>query len=247
MKKKDSIWIYPLSTMGIFIIFLHISFESIAQVSSESVKDIDGNVYKTVEIGTQTWMVENLKTTKYRNGDLIGTTSPATLDISLETMPKYQWAYDGHESNVAIYGRLYTWYAITDSRNVCPTGWHVPSSAEWTTLTDYLTNNGYGYEGSGRDIGKSMAATSGWTAYGTRGNVGNDQASNNSSGFTALPSGYRNNDGAYSNFGFSGHWWSSSEDSTTYAIGRNVYFNASSIVIHYVDKRTGFSVRCLKD
>jgi uncharacterized protein (TIGR02145 family) len=77
-------------------------------------------------------------TIKYRNGDIIGTTTPATLDISSETSPKYQWAYDGNESNVATYGRLYTWYAATDSRAVCPTGWHLPTDAEWTTLTTYL-------------------------------------------------------------------------------------------------------------
>ena len=86
-----------------------------------TIKDIDGNVYITVTIGTQVWMVENLKTTKYRNGDLIGTTTPATKDITNETTPKYQWAYNGNESNVDIYGRLYTWYAVTDSRNICPT------------------------------------------------------------------------------------------------------------------------------
>ena len=132
----------------------------------DSVKDIDGNVYRTITIGTQVWMAENLKTTKYRNGDLIGTTTPATLVIEGESTPKYQWAYDGNESNVATYGRLYTWYVATDSRNVCPIGWHVPTDAEWTTLTDYLIKNGYGYGDGykGMDIAKSMAATSGWVA-----------------------------------------------------------------------------------
>jgi uncharacterized protein (TIGR02145 family) len=83
-----------------------------------TIRDIDGNAYTSVTIGTQIWMVENLKTTKYRNGDLIGTTNPATLDITNESTPKYQWAYDGNETNVATYGRLYTWYVVTDSRNV---------------------------------------------------------------------------------------------------------------------------------
>ena len=95
--------------------------------------------------GSQVWMVENLKTTIYRNGDLVGTTTPATLDITSENTPEYQWAYDGIESNVVTYGRLYTWYAVTDSRNICPTGWHFPSDAVWITLIDYLKNNGYGY------------------------------------------------------------------------------------------------------
>jgi uncharacterized protein (TIGR02145 family) len=139
------------------VILLIILVHSCETDDANAIKDVDGNVYTSVTIGTQVWMVENLKTTKYRNGDLIGTTNPATLDITGETSPKYQWPHDGNESNVATYyGRLYTWWAVTDSRNVCPTGWHVPSYAEWTTLTDYLTNNGYGYEGTGGDIAKSM-------------------------------------------------------------------------------------------
>ena len=87
-----------------------------------TVTDIDNNVYNTVIIGTQIWLKENLKVTKYRNSDTITTT----------------WAYNGNESNVSTYGRLYDWYAATDSRGLCPTGWHLPTDAEWTTLTDYL-------------------------------------------------------------------------------------------------------------
>lgn len=103
-----------------------------------TVTDIDGNVYKIITIGTQVWMAENLKTTKYRNGDLIGTTNPSTLDISSQPNAKYQWPYSGKESNVATYGRWYTWYAATDNRSICPKGWHVPSDADWTTLISVL-------------------------------------------------------------------------------------------------------------
>ena len=103
-----------------------------------TVTDVDGNIYGTVKIGTQVWMAENLKTTKYRNGDLIGTTSPATLDILGEATPKYQWALNGDESTVNTYGRLYTWYAVSDNRNVCPAGWHVPTEIEFKSLITYL-------------------------------------------------------------------------------------------------------------
>jgi uncharacterized protein (TIGR02145 family) len=209
--------------------------------------DIDGNEYNIVQIGTQIWLKENLKTTKYRNGNLIGTTTSATLDISSETTPKYQWAYDGNESNVATYGRLYTWYAVTDSRNVCPVGWHIPSDAEWTTLTDYLTNNGYGYQGSGSDIAKSMAVTFGWTLDPIEGNVGNDQASNNSSGFTALPSGVRSNSGPFYVIGNGCYWWSSTERSTATAYDRIIVYNDSGVHRNYLYERDGCSVRCLKD
>jgi len=216
-------------------------------IVSGQITDIDGNIYTFVTIGTQTWMKENLKTTKYTNGDLIGTTTPATLDISSESTPKYQWAYDGNESNVATNGRLYTWYAVTDSRGVCPIGWHLPSDAEWTTLTDYLTNNGYGYGGSGSGIAKSMAATSGWITYTTAGTVGNDQASNNSSGFTALPSGNRGILGTFYLIGDSGLWWSSAEYTDVAACNRFVTYYFSTVVRGFDLRYYGFSVRCLKN
>ena len=211
--------------------------------------DVDGNTYKAVKIGNQVWMSENLKTTRYRNGDLIGTTTPATLDISGETTPKYQWAYDGNESNVATYGRLYTWYAITDSRNVCPIGWHVPTINEWSTLTTYLTNNSYGYEGSGSDIAKSMAATSGWTTSTTAGTIGNDQASNNSSGFTARAGGMRYNGQAgiywFVALGDRGRWWTTSVGIESFEL---IYSYANASNGSYNDYiHDGCSVRCLKD
>jgi len=100
----------------------------------ETVQDIDGNQYSTLQIGSQTWMVENLKTTRFRNGDTILTTQPSTLDISTEQGPAYQWPYEGDESHVHTYGRLYTWYTVSDSRNLCPEGWHVPTDADLTVL-----------------------------------------------------------------------------------------------------------------
>jgi uncharacterized protein (TIGR02145 family) len=207
----------------------------------------DNERYKIVKIGTQIWMAENLKTTKYRNRDLIGTTTPVTLNISGQSNPKYQWAYEGNENNVATYGRLYTWYAVTDSRNICPTGWHVPTDAEWTILTDYLTKNGYVYPGSGSDIGKSIANTSGWTTDGTVGNVGHDQSNNNRTGFTALPSGYFGSIGTFREIGSSVNWWSSTEVSVTDAYSRNVAYDNSGVRRYENNKRVGFSVRCLRD
>ena len=232
------------------VILIIILIQSCKKEVDNLIKDSDGNVYTSVTIGTQVWMVENLKTTKYSNGDLIGTTAPATLDITSENIPRYQWAYGGNENNVNTYGRLYTWYAVIDSRNVCPTGWHVPTDAEWTILTDYLTNNGYGYQGSGSDIGKSMAATSGWRVDPTAGNVGNDQASNNSSGFTALPGGSRWSNGTFHYIGDDGYWFTSTELPVGYAWGRFMNFYSNS-----VNRRSGAiggggsgdTVRCLRD
>ena len=227
-----------------------------------SVKDIDGNVYPTVTIGTQVWMAQNLVTTKYSNGDLIGTTTPATLIIEGESSPKYQWAYEGNESNVVTHGRLYTWYVATDSRNVCPTGWHVPSDAEWTNLTNYLIKNGYGYGTGykGMDIAKSLSATTGWVADDSLCSVGNDQASNNRTGFTALPSGARLEDGNYYLMGHIGNWWSSTEGERAFmqglsgiivnvpgALFRNIYHDYCYVNSYTNNKKYGMSIRCLKD
>jgi uncharacterized protein (TIGR02145 family) len=227
-----------------------------------SVKDIDGNKYSAVKIGTQIWMKENLKTTRFCNGDLIGTTTPATLIIEDEKSPKYQWAYEGNESNVATHGRLYTWYVASDSSNVCPTGWHVPSDAEWTTLTDYLIKNGYGYGTGykGMDIGKSLSATTGWVADDSLGSVGNDQASNNKTGFTALPSGARLEDGNFYNIGHIGNWWSTTEGGPAFvqgltgiivnvpgAVFRDIYHDYCYVNSYSNNKKYGMSIRCLKD
>ncbi len=211
------------------------------------VSDVDGNIYKTVKIGDQWWMAENLKTTKYNNGDLIGTTSPATLDISGESEPKYQWAYNGNEANVNTYGRYYTWYALSDNRGVCPTGWHVPSDAEWTILANYLINNGNGYEGSGVDIAKSLAGTSGWNADAIPGNIGNEQASNNSSGFTALPAGVRNSSGVFHFMGTYASWWSSTEISSTDVWYRRLYSSQNDLGRSNSNKRHGATARCVSD
>jgi uncharacterized protein (TIGR02145 family) len=192
-------------------------------------------------------MAENLKTTKYRNGNLIGTTTPATLDISGESTPKYQWAYSGNESNVVTYGRLYTWYAVTDSRNVCPTGWHVPTDTEWTTLSTYLAASGYGFGGNEELIGKSMAATSGWATSTKSGDIGNDATSNNLSGFTALPGGYRNSGGAFLSIGQAGHWRSSTGSGTGTAWYRSLNYNYGTFYRNDYGSSNGYSIRCLKD
>ena len=196
-------------------------------------KDIDGNIYTTVKIGTQTWMKENLKTTKYRNGDPIGTTTPATLDITAETAPKYQWAYAGNVSNVATYGRLYTWYAATDSRSICPTGWHLPTDAEWTTLTTFL--------GGETIAGGKLKET------GTNHWISPNTGATNSSGFTALGGGYRIDGGAFSAFGSYGAWWSSTENNTLSVWHRYMYWSVSDVNRSYSSKSHGLSARCLRD
>jgi uncharacterized protein (TIGR02145 family) len=194
-----------------------------------SVTDADGNTYNVVIIGSQVWIAENLKTTKYQNGDLIGTTTPATLGVSTEITPKYQWAYDGDESNAAIYGRLYSFYAITDSRKLCPAGWHIPRGFEWTTLFSQIHEGGKLKE---------------WgTAHWHSPNTGATDEMN----FTALPGGRRTHDTHYSNdifenIGYDGYWWSYNSESLPLFV--QLSHSSSSVINSYKDF-SAFSVRCI--
>jgi uncharacterized protein (TIGR02145 family) len=214
---------------------------------TSTVKDFEGNVYSTVRIGTQWWMSKNLKATKYANGDQIGTTTPYSLSIVGSVSPEYNWPYQGAESVAAVYGRLYTWYAATDSRNVCPSGWHVPNDTEWSVFTDYLSANGYGYQATTTAIGKSMAATDGWLLYGIIGVPGNDQASNNKSGFAAMPAGIRLPSGTFQEGGESAYYWSSTGSIPTLASYQLLSFDVNTIISGNLDKGTGISIRCIKD
>jgi uncharacterized protein (TIGR02145 family) len=231
----------------IIIIAIILFFIGLPELKAQTLKDIDGNSYKIVTIGRQIWMAENLKTIKYLNGDTIEKTIPATLDVSNESTPRYQWAYGGEESYVATYGRLYTWYAATDCRNICPAGWHVPTDTEWTALTDYLINNGYGSKALKSEIAKSMAGTSGWKSNSIDGNVGNDQMRNNSTGFTALATGYRYGNGSYNGIESYSYWWTATETDSTNAWYRCLSDQRNDVYRDNSNKKNGISVRCLKD
>ncbi len=209
-------------------------------------KDADENYYSVVKIGTQTWMLENLKTTRYRNGDAIGTT---TAEIPNDATSKYQWAYGGNEANVAKYGRLYTWYAAADSRNIVPAGWHVPTDAEWTTLETYLISNGYNYDGTttGNKISKALAATTDWNTYTGTGTIGNDLTKNNSSGFSALPGGYRHHSGTFYGIGYNGYWWSSTRFDAWDPWYKVLGYLSAALVRSADYMYNGFSVRCIRD
>lgn len=217
MKGISSFWICAMVFAGMVLTANKCEKGEDPEEEIPTITDVEGNEYEIVEIGTQWWMAENLKVTKYNNGDLIGTTNPATLDLSDqdwgEGTPKYQWAYDGNEANVELYGRLYTWYAITDPRGVCPTGWHVPSRDEWIKLQDYLIAAGYNYDGTttGNKIAKAMSSLTNWIASSTDGSAGNSDypAKRNATGFRALPAGIRWTDGEFDGLGLSGNWFTS--------------------------------------
>jgi uncharacterized protein (TIGR02145 family) len=190
--------------------------------------DIDNNVYKTIKIGTQTWMAENLKVTKYRNGDPIPAIPNASAWYNLTSGAYSSYTRSDIPANyAAIYGKLYNYYAITDSRNLCPTGWHIPSVNEWNTLTTFL---GVNFAEKLREVGQH------WVT---------NQKASNESGFTAVPGGCRNGDGSYSNGGIYAYWWTSSEINTANANMLNLTITNEGITIN--SKKAGLSVRCVKD
>ena len=194
----------------------------------------------SITIGTQTWTTKNLDVTTYSDGTVIPQVTDPTEWASSTTGA---WCYyNNTTANGTTYGKLYNWYAVagihdtdpnTPNKKLAPTGYHIPSDAEWTTLTTYL--------GGESVAGGKMKATG--TSLWNTPNTG----ATNSSGFTGLPGGYRTNDGTFFNIGYVGYWWSSSEASTTYAWSRDLnYLNGKADRYDYYEKN-GFSVRCLRD
>src|SRR5690554_3672892 len=188
----------------------------------------DGNVYQTVSIGNQVWMAENLKY-------LPSVVGPAT--VSETTAYYYVYGYDGTDvtaakatANYTTYGVLYNWPA---AMNACPTGWHLPSDAEWTELTDYLGGR-VAAGGKLKEIG-----TTHW-------NTPNTDATNET-GFTALPGGGRNYRGRFVGVGYDGYWWSATEYDTDHAWHRYIFYNYGLVSRYVNGKELGFSVRCLRD
>jgi uncharacterized protein (TIGR02145 family) len=224
-----------------------------------TVTDIDGNVYKTVRIGSQWWMAENLRVTHYRDGTkcptvtsgahlwmaenlrmtryLIGEAIPnVTDDIAWSALSSGAYChYNNDEGNVDTYGELYNWYAAADSREIAPVGWHMPSDAEWQTLVAYL---------GGESVAGGELKEAGITHW-----VSPNTDATNGSGFTALPGGYRLILGSFRNMGNNTLFWSSTEDNSnnSFAWYRSL-FNTSARINHLSDsKQIGMSVRCVRD
>jgi uncharacterized protein (TIGR02145 family) len=208
--------------------------------------DADGNIYRTVISGSQVWMVENLKTTKYSNGDPI----PNVItddDWSLLSEGAYCWYDNSEVPNRALYGALYNWFTVADNRGLCPTGWHVPFDSDWNTFISFLTDNNYAYGGSGDDIAKAMSFTSGWTENTTAGTIGNNQLANNGSGFAALPGGVRIKSGPFAVKEYTASFWSATAHSYTYGNAFTLSGEFFDIFRGYTFKQDGASVRCVQN
>ena len=207
----------------------------------------DGQTYKTVTIGDQVWMAENL------NYAYTG----VPYNYSGNTSDSTSWCYKNEPENCAKYGRLYTWAAAMDSvgtwttngkgcgygsecsptgtiRGICPEGWHLPDTTEWNTLFSAV--------GGSFTAGTALKSTSGWNEYEGESGNGTD-----SFGFSALPAGYRYNGGDYDNEGYDAYFWSSTEYNSNYAYYMLLYYNYDYAALYDGNKNYGFSVRCLKD
>jgi len=226
-----------------YVDLLEAQIEELQFVVGINLKDIDGNEYNTVEIGTQIWMAENLKVTHYPNGDLIPLDNTTWASLADNNTDDAYCYFDNNSANADTYGALYTYAAAigdnwardnTANQGVCPDDWHLPSDAEWTVLTDFL--------GGESVAGGKMkeAGTSHWETPNT--------GATNESGFTGLPGGYCSpSAGSFHGFGNYGNWWSSTDYYGLSALYRSLYWSISSVEQDDGQKSSGNSVRCIKD
>ncbi len=217
---------------------IDVKIDDVAQIivkPGPNVTDSEGNLYKTVTIGTQTWMAENLKVSKYSDG----TTIPNITDnTQWQNNRTGAWSYYNNDvANNAKYGKLYNWFALSPTtngnKNVCPTGWHVPTYAEWTVLTDYLGGDSIA-GGKMKEVGITS-----WTSPNTD--------ATNTSLFSALPGGSRIGIGNYYGIGDYSMWWSSTVPYTTSAVYLTLDGSSGSVASQANGTTNGFSVRCLRD
>lgn len=211
------------------------SEKSIKPKIKKDLIDYDGNVYKTVKIGKQVWMAENLKTTRYNDGTEIPNLESSSDWVIEDGTEGHNGAYCWFENEIInkdTYGALYNWYTVQTGK-LCPTGWHVPSDLEWTTLTTYL---------GGESVAGGKLKETG-TIHWHNPNTG----ATNETGFTALPGSNRDIDGFFINIGYDGYFWSSNEYNANNAIMRYVDFSVSDMTRSLPYKKNGFSVRCIMD
>lgn len=199
-------------------------------VLENTVIDIDGNIYNSVTIGTQVWMKENLKVTKYNDGTDIPLVTDNAVWSSLAT-PGYCWYNNDIVTNKSIYGALYNWYAVNTGK-LCPAGWHIPSATEWNTLITEL---------GGESVAGGKLKETGTTHWNSPNN-----GATNEVGFMALPGGYRSNNGIPYDLGNYSTWWTSTEFNAKGA-SKTIINYLTSVLSDSYDKRFGYSIRCVKD
>ena len=218
---------------------------------SQPITDIDGNVYKTVKLGNQVWMRENLRTTRYADG------TPIPLGTEASSTTAYRYYPEDNSANVSDYGYLYNWAAVMNGsasseanpsgvQGICPDGWHVPSDAEWTELENYVSSQSQYVCGSSTStIAKALASEEGWYSYYGECAVGNNPDANNATGFSARPAGYYF--GSYINFGDFAIFWSATQGGSNLAYYRFLDCYNAFVRKFNDSKNYGYSVRCVRN
>jgi uncharacterized protein (TIGR02145 family) len=228
-----------LNTMKHFCIILCLAVvamiscqkEEVPEEISSSVTDIDGNQYRTIKLGVQWWMAENLKTSRFNNGNIIPEIQNGVEWFNNESAA---WChYDNDAQYDAVYGKLYNFYAVKDSRNICPAGWHVPSHTEWEVLERFL--------GKSTRMGGDLKQQG--TTHWYQPNVG----ATDKYGFGALPGGRRYVAAAFTGMRFEGHWWTSTEAMDNTALTRALGFDSERLEGDAMKLGFGYSVRCVRD
>ncbi|NLW31928.1 MAG: hypothetical protein GXY77_10785 [Fibrobacter sp.] len=200
------------------------------QLTYGTVDDIENNTYKTIQIGNQTWMAENLKTTKFNDGTEIPLVEDNNMWSDLFT-PGFSWYENDELIHKSIYGALYNWYAV-ETEKICPSGWHVPTRGDWSILIDYL---------GGINVAGVKLMETGNEHWNENNNI-----ATNLSGFTALPGGIRRFDGTFNYKGGYANWWLATSSSASDAWRWYMDYNTTVYETEH-DKRYGFSIRCIKD
>jgi len=233
MNKPDSL--FMLSILLALLIVLTISCKKDDNdndpLETGTLNDIEGNTYETVKIGNQWWMAENLRTSLLNDSTSIQFASENSAWIN-STSPAFCW----YENNFSVfgsrYGALYNWHVVNTGK-LCPDGWRVPGNNDWLTLTDHL---------GGVEIAAGKLKETGTTHW-----ISPNTGATNESGFTALPGGVRGSDGTFFSIGLYGYWWTTNSQSAGLADGKFIYYAGIDVGQDQYDKKTGFSVRCVKD
>ena len=221
---------------------------------TSTISDFDGNAYSTVKLGGQCWTAENLRTTHYSNGD------PIDLGTTTSTITPYRYNPASDSTNVSTYGYLYNWAAVMNGatsseanpsgvQGICPTGWHVPSNAEWMELETFVSSQDQYvcYYQNLPNIGKALASTTGWNnSTSTACGVGTTQSTNNATGFNARPAGNYYASGG-NGFGYYANFWTTTNVTNSEAHSYNLSYTSPSLNRSNSGEASGFSVRCVRD
>lgn len=234
-----------LKSILVFYLWPGLSLVKAQTQKERTVTDIDGNKYQTITIGSQVWMKENLKTTRYNDGTEIHLVPEPAEWADLST-PAYSWQNNDESNYKSIYGALYNWYVV-ETGKLCPAGWHVPTDDDWENLEIALgmsptdaANEGW----RGGNIGSQLAGSENmWVKGSLKNDPGFDK-----SGFNGIPAGNRiGANGSFGNVGTNCYWWSATEENENNARTRNLYYGSNVVIKSPFNKKYGVSARCVKD